>query len=466
MRSGRIVAAGVAFALTFGALAQVSAANPRPGAVCSKAGKKQVFAGKTFTCVKKKGKGFVWNKGVKVVAAPLPTPSPISTPSTTPSAEASPSPSPTPTQTLYPSPTPTPTPTTIPLTFAEKLWSRAVDGVFPIEKEVFEIPTELPSNWQDVYEKRLGIPYKAWLQISQNIAQSPSKLGNVELFIGPNTTPNFPDLKLPMELVSKAFPSARNVKNVRVFAFNFKDADWADQTLKRVFAGETEAFKKRHWGAVNESCPKAREVCFQQAFIDSNLDGVILIGMVDKGSREESTHRLAEHARAFRGVVIGHEYLHTIQRIILGERWFQRIYTPPSWFNEGSAVFTENAAVNHASFNSFMHFRLSDSSVLYSDCPYNFCVKLDEKLVIEYLSLSHYSTNWDNFPYAMKYSMSARLIEILVALKGPESIITLIEQMATAKTFDQAFEVVYGISYESAKPIIARIIVDQFQNSR
>jgi hypothetical protein len=66
----------------------------------------------------------------------------------------------------------------------------------------------------------------------------------------------------------------------------------------------------------------------------------------------------------------------------------------------------------------------------------------------------------------MTYAMSARTIEILVALKGPGSLINFIEYMATEKTFDQAFEFTYGISYEAAKPIIARIIVDQFENGR
>jgi hypothetical protein len=57
--------------------------------------------------------------------------------------------------------------------------------------------------------------------------------------------------------------------------------------------------------------------------------------------------------------------------------------------------------------------------------------------------------------------MGARIIEILVALKGPDSLIDVYEQIATGKSFSQAFELVYGISYEAAKPIITSIVVDQ-----
>jgi hypothetical protein len=444
-------------------------ANPKAGSSCSKVGKKQVYAGKTFTCVKK-GKKNLWSKGVRVVAAPKPVatptptsePVPVSVPVPTPSPTVTPESTPTP----LPAPTPTPTPTEQEITFPEKLWSRAANGTFPIQKDTFEIPNILPTSWQDIYERRIGIAYSAWSQVSKNISSSASKVGSVEVFVGPNTIVTYPYYRQNMEYVSRAFPTARNVTKLKLFIFNFRDSKWADETFKRVYAFETQAFKDRHANAVAAICPETREVCFAQAFIDSNSEGVIMYGMTDKGSKEQLNQTFSEYARDSLGYVIGHEYMHTIQRVILGNRWYQRDYTPPSWFNEGSAVFIENAAPNLNSFDAYMRFRAVDSKLLYADCPYAFCLKLDEKLVVDYLSMSHYSKNWDNFPYAMKYEMSARIMEILVAVKGPDSLINLIETMATEKKFEQAFEIVYGINYETAKPIIARIIVDQFNNEK
>ncbi len=124
------------------------------------------------------------------------------------------------------------------MTFAETLWAKETNGTFPIEKQTFEIPSVLPTSWDDVYEKRLGIPYKAWLSVSQNIAANKSKVGNVEIVMGPNTVPNFPDLKIHMELVSRALPSARNVTNLRMFVFNFRDSAWTDETFKRLYINE------------------------------------------------------------------------------------------------------------------------------------------------------------------------------------------------------------------------------------
>jgi hypothetical protein len=428
-----------------------------------------VKSGSEFRCVKS-GKKLVWKEFKKATPIPTASPAPKVTPTATPSpiVTPTPSPSPTPSETATPSPIPSPSPTQIskPLTTPEILWSRGINGIFPIEQQFWEIPSEIPTNWQDVYEKRLGIPYQAWLAVSKNIAANKSSVGKVEILIGPNTIPNYPNIMLPMELVSRTLPGVKNVSKLRVFVFNFKDSSWADETFKRLYQDETNAFKNRHANAVEEICPKAREVCFAQAFVDSNLGGVIMQGMTDKGSREQLNQTYSDYARSFLGVNITHEYLHTIQRVILGDRWYVRDYTPPSWFNEGSSVFMEGAVMNYESFDNFMRFRAVDAKLLYSDCPYEYCVKLSYEKVLDYLSMSHYEKNWDNFPYAMKYEMSARTIEILVSLKGPKSLVTLIQNMATEKTFEQAFEYTYGISYEMAKPIIARIIVDQFANGR
>ena len=437
----------LALLLSISLMAAPSFAAVKTGAKCTKAGATAIAGGKKFTCIKS-GKRLVWNKGVTVKAAPKPNLNPILKP-------VEPTPTPTPTT------TPTPTQTVKPLTLTEKLWSKGVNGVFPIESETFAIPIEVATTWQNAYANRDGIPYQAWSAISKNIATSQSKLGSVEILIGPNTIPNYADFKLRMDLVSKALPKAKNVSKLRIFAFNFKDAEWADATFKSLYLNETTAFKNRHANAVSESCPKQREACFQQAFVDSNLEGIIFIGMTDKGSREQLNQTFSDYSRTYQGVVIGHEYLHTIQRVILGETWFQQSLASPSWFNEGMAVFIENAAANHATFDSFMRFRAVDSAALHPECPYSFCVKPTRQSVENFLSIYNYSPSWPSVPYEMKYPMSARLIEVLVALKGPDALTEIYEKIATGRSFYQAFESVYGISYESAKPILASIIVDQ-----
>ena len=276
--------------LTLVPVSAISAQKVNTGSTCKIYKQKITYQSKIFTCIKS-GKKLVWSKGVLVIK-PAPAPTAIGDP-----VGGTPTPTPTPIT------TPTPTPT---LSITELLWSRGVNGVFPIENKTYVIPTALASTWQDAYVNRDGIAYQAWSAISKNVATSPSKLGNVEIYVGPNTIPNFADFKLRMELVSKALPRAKNVSKLKLFAFNYKDADWADATFKRLYANETALFWRWHTSAVQEICPKAREVCFQQAFVDSNLDGVIFVGMTDKGSREQLNQTFSEYSRAFLGRVFAH----------------------------------------------------------------------------------------------------------------------------------------------------------------
>ena len=54
----------LSLSVAFSLMTEASAAVT-PGATCSKAGVKQVYKGKTYTCIKS-GKKLVWDKGAKV----------------------------------------------------------------------------------------------------------------------------------------------------------------------------------------------------------------------------------------------------------------------------------------------------------------------------------------------------------------------------------------------------------------
>jgi len=197
-------------------------AEAKAGTSCAKLGQSKKSNGLTLICVKK-GKKLIWKRQSPLVASPqinsTPTAAPSTMPLPTPSSTPAIIPSPTPSEAVAPiSPSPTPSQTAKPLTFSETLWSRISNGSFPIEEKKFEISTDIPTSWQDVYEKRLGITYQAWLAVSKNISTNTSKLGKIEILTGPNTVPNYPDIKRPMELVSRALPSARNVSNLRILS--------------------------------------------------------------------------------------------------------------------------------------------------------------------------------------------------------------------------------------------------------
>jgi hypothetical protein len=56
------------------------------------------------------------------------------------------------------------------------------------------------------------------------------------------------------------------------------------------------------------------------------------------------------------------------------------------------------------------------------------------------------------------YDLGGMLVEILTALKGPSSTMELWKLSGTGLNFTEAFEKVYGISFEKALPIISKAI--------
>jgi hypothetical protein len=343
-----------------------------------------------------------------------------------------------------------------------------VDGRYPISFETYSIPTTFPTSWDDVYENRIGIPYKAWQSISDAARTQKSSLGTVKVTKGPNTTMPFTDIEPAMTLVSRAFASATQPSLVTMIAFNYEDQKWADTVYRNLIANESEFFRTNHQNYVMEMCSDSRKACWSaMGLTNAAGEGIILLGIVEWEKLRTLDPSYNSYSRSIEGLVIAHEYFHTIQRKILDKNWFNMNYTPPIWFNEASAVFVENGAMNFNSFDRYMRFRAADSKLAYPSCgrEADGCIPISEAIMTDFFSLTHYPKNWSNFPYGMKYEVSQRAIEVLVALKGSRSLTDLYAYMAQNHTFEQAFQHIYGISYSKAIPILAKIVSDQFANN-
>ena len=349
------------------------------------------------------------------------------------------------------------------------LRSPVVNGRYPISFETFPAPSKFPTSWDDVYENREGIAYKAWLSISEAAKTLKSSLGTIKVTTGPNTTLPFTEIEPALNLVSKAFSGVAQPSLVTIIAFNYQDQSWADGVYRKLIASELDSFKRNHQEYVLEMCSASRKVCWSaMGFTNTAGEGIILLGVVEREKLRTLDPSYSSYSRSEEGLTIAHEYFHTVQRKIIDKNWFRMEFTPPIWFNEGSAVFVENGAMNFNSFDRYMHFRLVDSKLGYPSCGTSTygCITVSEEVMANFLSLSHYSTNWNNFPPGMKYEVSQRVIEVLVAIKGHKSLTDLYAYMAQDHTFEQGFKYIYGISYENAIPLLAKIVTDQFANNR
>ena len=404
----------IAMAVSFSvAISSTAFAAVKPGSACSKIGSTSVLKGIKYTCIKS-GRKLVWNKG-----------SLIPVPKVTPSA----TPVPTPTPAISPSPTPTPTPT--------------------VE------PVVLPTSFEDLYEKRAGIHLAAWQKSSEIIKASKGKVGALEIYTGPNTKTYFDDYPLATSLVSRLFPGRSEPSRTIILRFKYVDLDWADATLRSKLSNEDYTWLNgtENGRVIPSQCNDKTKNCMgamQQSIFSSGLS-IILQGVPNTDDPNDATGKL----RFYTGMLEAHEYFHALQRLpIMGKTsvW------PHAWFREGSAEWVQNMSINFEDFKTYKEY-------MRLDCAYD-CPKLSEADIVEFLETSKENYFLPKFPQFLNYSMSSRLIEALVAIKGPDTLIGMYAEMGKQLSFAQAFKNVYGVEWSYAIPILAKTIYANLEDVR
>ena len=415
------LATGLVAVTVFGSISTSWSVNPpKAGSLCKKVGKTQTFKGKTFTCVKS-GKKVVWRLEATKSAAPAPTPALTSTPSPTtiptPTPTITPSPQSTPTPSLSPTPSPSPTPIVTPKSFA------------------------------DLYENRKGISFAAWRKSSDIMATSKPKVGALEIHTGPNTKPYFDDYLTAVSLVSRLFPNRLEPSKTLIIRYNFKDLEWAEKLTKEKLTAEeySQLQSAEENRLVGSNCDTKTQDCrgAKQQTAPTSRVSVILQGIENALDVYDPTAEV----RSRSGMLEAHEYFHALQRIPIMDK--TRVW-PHAWFREGSANWVQNIAINNKDFDKYREYIRQTCSPI--------CLRLSEAQIIEFFETSNENYTAPKFDRWLNYSLSSHVIEALVALKGPDTLIDLYEQMGKKLTFDQAFMATYGVEWSYALPILAKTV--------
>ena len=130
---------------------------------------------------------------------------------------------------------------------------------------------------------------------------------------------------------------------------------------------------------------------------------------------------------------------------------------PPVWFVEGSAEWVQNAAINSNNYSKYVeYFKL--------DCQ-SACRQLTKKDITKILTEATNVIWPEGFEYWLNYSFGSVVIESLVSISSPDSIISMYEELATKVGFEKAFKNVYGVEWKEAIPILASAIYANLQES-
>ena len=373
-------------------VASNSYAAVKAGSACSKVGSKSVSGGKSYTCVKS-GKKLIWDKGVLV---------PIAKPAPSASASDAPSASPTPKASVAPA------------------------VVYP----------KGPTSFDDLIENYQGISYAAWSKSSAAIKASTSQSPSFKAATGPNTKLSYPTPAVAFDLVKRMYGDYDSSPDFTVLSFGYADRMWAQEQMKAIQPSST-----YQW--ITDMACATKDTCWGGGmFTDSQGKGLLVL----------TTEVIDDNHTT--GTLEAHEYTHAIQQNQMRgpQPWPTTGNWPPTWYLEGQAEFSQNAAIYYESFALYTKNRRDVSQDLFRDS------KITSEWIQEFFVTSQSSSWFSKYDRWRQYDLGGMLVEVLTAIKGAASTMEVWKQCGSGMKFPDAFEKVYGISFEKALPIISKAI--------
>ena len=338
------------------------------------------------------------------------------------------------------------------------IWNKGVPTAIPKPKSSSTPATVefiAPTSFADLYERRSSIAYTAWKLTSDTIKNSKSNLVNVTRFIGPKTRePNYKTPELAYSYVSRAFPSYITPSDVFLLQYGKDDIAWAEEKIKTlVSAIEFENMNRNENGRLVSSncnsndCFGAKQVTAFQSDKAFVLQGVAITSNNDPMGI----------ARWNLGHLDAHEFFHAIQRANSKTPNREPVEWPPSFLTEGGAELVQNLAMSHTSYEEYMKWRKLDSAELVKSNS-----KVNAEFMEKFLDLVNNKDYWRGVDGYYSYNLGGRIMEILVALKGPGVLLDL-HRATVDKGFTTGFESIFGISRTDASQIISKTILQMLK---
>lgn len=310
---------------------------------------------------------------------------------------------------------------------------------------------EIPASFQELDSHLAGISYAAWLKGSQMIKSNNITLNNIHFLIGPNTKLNDQDshYQSAIQAISNLYATTPQAKNVYIIYYGSADINWA-QTQFEKYMDANYGYGNRSTAAADNCAPP--NCSGGMAVHTNNFDSIILMG--DSNGWVGNTYNPNQ---GYLGHTFAHEYTHTIQLFNMNPNWGNF----PRWLTEGAAEWSALTAISSNSYEGYKKFRsYQDLGMQYGDPE-----KYNEHYILKILNPGltftageDINSYLNSYPHWDSYSIGLMVSEVLVALKDQNSLIRILQDINTGKTFGEAFEREFGVTWAQASPLIAHAI--------
>ena len=313
--------------------------------------------------------------------------------------------------------------------------------------QIKPVTPTIPTSFDDLIKNYAGISYAAWSKSREKILASSKTEITLKMIIGPNSTLDFKEPINPINLVTRLYSGYVKSLEISLLAFSFEDRDWATNQMESILPNSGSQWIK------SNAC-KTQDTCWGGGSFYNGMDRYLIVIATGIGKDNEN------HTN---GTLEAHEFTHSLQQLNMGKGRpaAQFLYDPwpPNWYWEGQAQYTQNAAIFFDDFLKYSSQRKKDSIDLFKQDKFN-------SDIIQKYFVFNAPKDWQaNYDQWRQYDLGAMFVEILTALKGPDSTMEMWKLAASGMNFRPAFFSVYGIDFDKALPIMAKAIALELGHS-
>ncbi len=302
-----------------------------------------------------------------------------------------------------------------------------------------------PKSFDDLIKNYRGIAHEAWRKSRKQILGASKNDISLKMVLGPNSKLTNKNPLAAVRLVSRLYPEYVKFAEVSFLAFNFEDRNWAENQMETIIPNAGS-----QW-VTKTACVTEKTCWGGGAFHDSGSKYLIVITV---GLRNENTTS---------GTLEAHEFTHILQQMTYGKGRpaTEFLYDPwfPTWYWEGQAQLSQNAAIYFDSFADYSKNSRDFAQDLYRDPVFT------SEHIQKYFVFNA-PTQWQkDYTRWRSYDLGGMFLEILTALKGPDSTMRMWKLASEGRSFEEAFEIIYGTPFSKALPIMAKAIALQLGRS-
>ena len=306
---------------------------------------------------------------------------------------------------------------------------------------------EAPTGFADLEANYKGIPAVVWKEAQSLVSAGVAK-STFNISIGPNTKlqSGIGNPEAVLNRASQLWSTFPQSKETKIFAFSYPDLSWAQQKV-RDLAGS--------WFTPEDLAGNCSSATSCGAFGGSYKGvGQLFIGVP---IREYPTFNL--------GYVRGnyaHEFTHSVQYAQFASQPQVNGYSLlPCWFSEGQP----QVPAGTLGFESLSDYKLQRLS--WFNQPAGAVGDYTPESILKFYTLTGIPSKGEcnSSVRSRVYDIGYMTVEALASIKGIHSTMDVVVGVATGLTFEESFKKVYGISWNEAAPILAKVVSKEFLKS-